>query len=117
MTAGQDFVKKIRPIGAAMFLLLFALFLYICFSSGSNPLAGYQAPHDSAYYAQSGETLEELKTELETNVFPKLSGIEICSVSDGRLAVTIDSVSFSRDRAAILSCYDESLFEFISNSN
>ncbi len=117
MSTGQDFVKKIRTIGAAMFLLLFGLFLYICFSSGSNPLAGYEAPHDSTYYAQSDATLGELKTELEANAFPKLTGVESCVISDGRLVITIDSVTFAKCRSAILRYYDESLFEFILKSN
>ena len=113
MAAGQDFVKKIRPIGSAMFLLLFVLFLIVCFTSGKNPLPGYERAHDSSYYLQSEATLSELKTELETNVFPKLEGDESCTVSGGKLIVTLDEKNYSETRSAILKYYDEDLFEFV----
>ena len=117
MTAGQEFIKKIRPVGVAMFLMLFILFLVICFTSRPDPLAGYNAPHDSSYYAQSDATLGELKTELEANVFPKLVGEENCTVEDGKLVIVIDSASFKTCRSALVKHFDESLFEFVSNSN
>ena len=112
MNAGQEFVKKIRPLGVALFLILFVLFLYICFTAGTNPIPGYESPHDSEYYSRSDSTLEELKTELEANVFPKLGGVESCAVSDGKIKVVIDSESFATSRSAILRYYDENLFEF-----
>ena len=112
MSAGQAFAKKIGPIGGAFFLLLFVLFLVYCFTAGTNPIPGYESPHDSSYYSQNNTTLAELKTELETNVFPKLEGIKDCQISNGKLAVTIDSVSYAKSRSAILKYYDESLFEF-----
>ncbi len=117
MTTGQDFVKKIRPIGAAMFLMLFVLFLIICFTARPDPLSGYEAPHDSTYYTQNDTTLGELKTELETNVFPKLIGVESCTVSEGRLEIVIDSATFKDCRYALLKHFDKSLFELVSNSN
>ena len=117
MSAGQEFVKKIRPLGVALFLILFVLFLYICFTAGANPIPGYESPHDSAYYSQNDSTLEELKTELEANVFPKLSGEENCSVADGKLSIVIESSSFATSRSAILRYYDESLFEFIKGES
>jgi len=112
MTAGQDFVKKIGTFGSVFFLLLFVLFLAYCFTAKPAPLAGYVSPHDSTYYGQSDVTLSELKTELETNVFPKLSGNESCWISDSKLIVAIDQDSFAATRSAILNYYDESLFEF-----
>ena len=112
MGAGQEFVKKIRPLGVVLFLVLFVLFLYICFTAGTNPIPGYESPHDSVYYSQNADTLGELKTELEANVFPKLGGIESCAVSDGKIKVVIDSENFATSRSAILRYYDESLFEF-----
>lgn len=112
MGAGQEFVKKIRPLGVALFLVLFVLFLYICFTAGTNPIPGYESPHDSTYYSQNDGTLEELKAELEANVFPKLEGEESCTVSDGKIKVVIDSEDFATSRSAILRYYDESLFEF-----
>ncbi|MFB0919910.1 MAG: hypothetical protein QMB62_03365 [Oscillospiraceae bacterium] len=117
MTAGQDFIKKIRPVGVAMFLMLFILFLVICFTARPDPLAGYEAQHDAAYYSQNDTTLGELKEELEANVFPKLTGVESCTISEGRLEVVIDSATFKDCRSALLKHFDESLFELVSNSN
>ena len=112
MSAGQDFVKKIGTLGSIFFLLLFVLFLVYCFTLKPNPLAEYVSPHDSTYYGQSEATLGELKTELETNVFPKLSGNESCWISGNKLIVLIDQDSYKNTRSAILNYYDESLFEF-----
>ena len=117
MTTGQDFVKKIRPIGAAMFLMMFVLFLIICFTARTDPLAGYSAPHNLTYYSQNDTTLGELKTELEANVFTKLTGVESCTVKDGKLKIVIDSEYFKNCRSALLKHFDNSLFEFISSSN
>jgi len=114
MSAGQDFAKKIGPIGSAFFLLLFVVFLVYCFTAGTNPIPGYEAPHDSSYYSQNTTTLSELKTELETNVFPKINGIEDCTLSNGKLEITIDNGSYTKSRSAILKFYDKSLFEFIN---
>lgn len=112
MSAGQDFVKKIGTLGSIFFLLLFVLFLVYCFTLKPAPLAGYVSPHDSTYYGQSEATLGELKAELETNVFPKLSGDESCWISERKLIVALDKDSYSSTRSAILNYYDESLFEF-----
>lgn len=117
MSAGQEFAKKIGPLGGAFFLLLFVLFLIYCFTAKPIPLPGYVAPHDSTYYAQNDTTLFELKSELETNVFPKLTGEESCTVKNGKLEIVIDSESFKTCRSAILRYYDDSLFEFIENVN
>ena len=74
MTAGQQFVKWLKPVGCGIFLLVFVLFFIMCFTAKA-PVEGYTVPHDSQYYA---EHLDELKTELETNLFPRLDGIIIC---------------------------------------
>jgi hypothetical protein len=115
MGAGSEFVKKIRPIGCILFLMISVYFLVFCFTSGKNPIPGYVAPHDSTYYSQNADTLSELKTELETNVFPKLTGIKDCQIVGGKLEITIDSLSFFRSRTAILKFYDRDLFTFIKS--
>lgn len=112
MTAGQEFAKKITPFGCILVLIVFVAFLGYCFSSGKAPLPDYAASHDSIYYAQSGETLKELQTELELNVFPKLGGVEGCTIEGRKLAVTIDRDHYNDTRAGILHYYDEALFTF-----
>lgn len=116
MNTGQDFVKKIGPFGCALFLALFVFSLIYCFTSApANPLKGYEAPYNSDYYAQSGATLEQLQTELESNVFPKLSGVLSSEIEDGKIIITIKGDSFADTRDAILNYYDESLFYFERN--
>ena len=117
MSAGQDFAKKIGPIGGGFFLLLFVIFLVYCFTAGTNPIPGYEAPHDSSYYSQNDTTLAELKTELETNVFPKINGIGDCQIVSDKLTITIDSANYSKSRSAILKYYDKSLFEFLKTDS
>ena len=112
MTAGQQFVKMIRPGGAALFLIVFVLFLVTCFTLGSNPVPGYEAPNTSEYYSQH---LEALEAELEQNLFPHLQGIEDCYVNGGALAVVIADENYITARAAILKYYDQTLFELIRN--
>lgn len=115
MGAGPEFVKKLRPAGCVLFLLISVYFLVFCFTSGKNPIPGYVSPHDSSYYSQNATTLSELKTELEANVFPHLTGIKDCQVLNGKLVVTIDSLSYFKSRTAILKFYDASLFSFIKS--
>lgn len=113
MSAGQEFVKKIGPFGSFLFLVIFVGFFIYCFTlTPKDPLAGYEAPHDSSYYAQSPETLAELQTELEANVFPNLEGIVSDEAEDGKLVIAISGDDFVESRDAILKHYDESLFYF-----
>lgn len=113
MNTGQDFVKKIGPFGCVLFLALFVFFLVYCFTAApADPLKGYTAPYKFDYYAQSDATLQQLQTELETNVFPMLDGVISSDIENGRLVITIEGNSFSDSRDAILKYYDESLFYF-----
>ncbi len=110
MTAGEDFVKKIGPVGAALFLLLGVAVTVILFTSGRDPIPGYAPPQDTAYYAAH---LNELRAELEAKVFPALSGVQSCHEMDGRLEITIRKEDFAVTRAAILRYFDPSLFLFV----
>ena len=109
MGTGQEFAKNIRPIGWIMFLGIGMLVTAICFTSGSNPLPGYVAPHTSEYYS---ENLPELQAELEQNVLPNLSGGAKCHVSGNVIVIDIKESSFAMTRGAILKYYDKKLFEF-----
>ncbi len=106
MTAGEQFVKWIKPAGCVLFLGIFAAFLVICFTAKA-PVEGYTVPHDSQYYAQH---LDELKAELETNLFPKLEGIEDCYISGGKLKIIISDAGFEKSNKAITHYYGENLF-------
>lgn len=117
MTAGQEFVKKIRPVGVIIFLLLFVLYFVICLTARPDPLAGYVSPHDAIYYAQNEQTLTALKTELETAVFPLLTGEERCTVEGGKLELVLDGANYKASRSALLKHFDGNLFTFVKSSN
>lgn len=109
MTAGQEFVKMLKPAGCVIFILVLIGFFAMCFSPSPAPIKGYSVPHDSDYFAGH---LDELQAELEKNVFPELTGIENCEVSDSVLVITIDSASFDESSSAITYYYREALFDF-----
>ena len=110
-TAGQAFVRLIRPAGCALFLLLAVLVTAICLTSGRDPIPGYQPPQTEAYYAGHPA---ELVTELESAVFPALAEKYALSaeLSDGGVTVTVERGNFAAARAAILRYFDESLLDF-----
>lgn len=106
MTAGQEFVKWLKPFGCVLFIVIFVLFLVMCFSAKA-PLEGYSIPHDSEYYA---EHLDELEQELETNMFPQLEGIEDCRIDGDKLTIVIDSEHFEETSEIITHYYGQDLF-------
>lgn len=109
MTAGEDFVKKIKPFGCVLFLALFVGFLVFCFTGGGAPVKGYSAPRNADYYA---EHLDELQTELEQNLFPKLQGVCGCEIKGDKLSVAITDKYFDETKSDILFYYDKNLFVF-----
>lgn len=112
MSAGEEFVKWLRPGGCALLIIIFVLVLIVCFSSGNDPLPGYESPHDTAYYAQNDASLTELGEELEENVFPQLEGEETWFIENGRVVVVFEDGQFAVSRAAILRYFDDGLFDF-----
>jgi len=113
-SAGQEFVRWLRPGGCALILIIMVLMLVTCFISGKKPIPGYTPPQTSEYYAAH---LDELQTELEEHVFPVIGGVEESRVDDGKLEVSIGVSDYVTTRAAILRYYDENLFEFVETAN
>jgi len=111
---GRDFIKKIRPAGAAVFLVMFVVVTAFLFTSGRDPIKGYEAPNDTEYYLQNAETMDELCAELEQNVFPHISGIVSCGYDEvsGTVSIVIEEPHYAVSRSAILWYYDNSLFTF-----
>lgn len=110
MTAGQDFVKMLKPAGCAIFLIIFVSFLVICFTAGDKaPVSGYLPPHDTEYYSAH---LDELCTELEDNLLPQLGAKAECSVSGERVRVCANSEQFESVKNALTHYYTEVLFYF-----
>ena len=82
----------------------------ICLTAGRDPIPGYKVPEPAEYYA---EHPDELVTELETNVFPKLDKYSMSAAvtESGTVAVTIDSAHYAAGRSALLRYFDSSLLD------
>ena len=111
VTAGEGFVKMLRPVGCVVFLILAVAVTVLCFTAGSDPIRGYEAPEDTVYYAAH---LEDLQAELEANVFPHLEGVLESAVTGDKVTVTVAEDHFAVTRSAILRYFDESLLEIVS---
>lgn len=111
MTAGQQFVKNIRPIGCVLFLVVLVCFLLIAFTSGRGTVLdiGEYAPPEGL---DQSDPLA-LETELEDSVLPQLPGENRCYVQDGTLFVELESATFSDCRATILHYYPDSGIQFL----
>ena len=107
---GEEFVKKIKPIGCVFFFGLLVVFLAFAFTSGRAPIRDYAPPQGSEYYAAHPD---ELQVELETNVFPHVEGFVCSEVSGDVLRIVLEKAHFAAARADILYYYDKTLFEFV----
>ncbi len=107
---GEEFIKKIRPAGAALFLILGVLMVLVCFTAGRDPIRGYKAPESTEYYAAHPE---ELLAELETNVFPHVEGIVSAGANEHTVTIGIASDKYVITRAALLRYFDETLLELV----
>lgn len=112
-SAGQEFVRWLGPTGCVIMLTVFVLMLATCFLSGRAPIPGYTPPQSSEYYAAH---LDELKTELEKNVFSVMGGVEESRIDGGKLVITISAPDLDTTKAAVLRYYDAGLFEFVEDS-
>lgn len=104
---GEEFVKKIRPAGCVMFIVLAILVAVVCLTAGRDPIRGYEPPQSDEYYARH---LDELQAELEANVFPQLEGVLGSRVEDNVLVVELDTNYFAVTRSALLRYYGQELF-------
>ena len=84
MTAGQSFVKAIKPLGCVLFLILFAVFMVFCFTSKAPLGDKYTCPQTTEYYS---EHLDEFEQELKTNLLPLVDGIEDCRRSGDKISI------------------------------
>ena len=110
MTAGQSFVKKIRPIGCVLFLLILVCFLAISFLSGKGNVL------DTADYTIP-ETLDcsdadALGQELSEALLPLLPGNSEWYVEKGKLHLVFDSTYFPDCRATVLHFYPDCGIQF-----
>ena len=109
LTAGQSFVKSIRPAGCALFLILAVLVAALCLTAGRDPIPGYRPPERASYE----NDLSRLVEVLEEQVFPRLPQYGMtAAVTGDTVAVTVTDGNFSAARAAVLRYFPEDLITF-----
>lgn len=109
LTAGQSFVKSIRPAGCALFLILAVLVTAVCFTAGRDPIPGYTPPERASYE----NDLDQLASVLEEQVFPALGQYEMtAAVTGDTVTVTVTQGNFAAARSAILRYFPEDLITF-----
>lgn len=106
---GFQIVRWLRPGGAALVLLLGILFVVQCFMTGREPVKGYAAMHDTAYYT---EHLDILADELNDRLLPQVDENARAETSEECVTVCVPKDTYITTRAAVLRYYDASLFEF-----
>ena len=94
-------------------ILIFILFLVYAFSTGKEPIKGYDPPQDTEYYAAH---LSELAQELNDVVLPLVDPSASAEVADGTVKVTITHDRYVQTRAAVLRYFDPSLLTFTEKS-
>ena len=110
LSGGEWLMKSFGKAGCIFVLLMAAVGIFICFTAGTDPIKGYEAPLSTEEYAASPAIL---KAELEENVFPHVEGVLGCEVRAGGVTVTLAEDSFVVTRAALLRYFDESLLELV----
>lgn len=108
MTAGQSFVKAIKPFGCVLFLILFAVFMVFRFTSKAPLGDKYTCPQTTEYYS---EHLDEFEQELKTNLLPLVDGIEDCRRNGDKITIVIAPESFDASSQIIYHYYGKTLFD------
>lgn len=109
LTAGQSFVKSIRPAGCALFLIAAVLVAAVCFTAGRDPIPGYTPPERASYE----NDLPALAAVLEEQVFPQLPEYDMtAAVTGDAVTVTVEEGNFAAARSAILRYFPEDLIIF-----
>ena len=109
LTAGQSFVRSIRPAGCALFLIVAVLVGAVCLTAGRDPIPGYTPPERASYE----NDLPQLVSVLTEQVFPALPEYEMTAAVTGEtVTVTVEQGNFAAARAAILRYFPEDLIIF-----
>lgn len=111
MTAGQEFVKAIKPLGSAIFLIVLLLFLGIALFSGRGAVldVGAYTPPEGV----GADDPEALCAELKENLLPLLPGENECYVNQDKLFVALDGAHFKDCRSTILHYYPDRRIQFL----
>ena len=109
-TSGQWLWKTLGPFGCVLALALMVMALVLCFTAGTDPIPGYEAPESGEYYAAHPE---ELARELRENVLPRFEGEASAAVSGDKVIVTVEPERYAAARSALLHFFDKSLLEIV----
>lgn len=108
-TAGQAFVKSIRPIGCVLFLAMAVLMVAVCLTAGRDPLQGYRPPERASYE----NDLDQLAQVLEEQVFPRLPQYDMTAAVTGEtVTVTVRQGNMQTAESAILRYFPKDLITF-----
>ena len=113
LSGGEWLMSRFGKVGCIFLLLMAVVGVLICFTAGTDPIKGYQAPLSTEEYAAEPELL---KAELEEKVFPHVEGVVSCDVTDSGVSLTLEHEHFVLTRSALLQYFDESLLTFIDES-
>jgi hypothetical protein len=106
-------LKNLKPLGIVLILLTAVLMLVVCFTADLGVPERYEPEHNTAYYSQSPETMEELCREIEEHVLPEIEEAKDCRY-DGdidKIVVTAENGEADKVRLLLKRSFDESLFE------
>jgi hypothetical protein len=113
---GADFVKKVKPFGAVMILLISAIGTIMLFTADMGVPARHEPLHSTEYYLQSYDTMTGLLEELEQHIFPAfdtdIQGRVEFSDGNYHLVIITDRTFIGRVRAVLERDFDPVLFEF-----
>lgn len=111
MTAGQEFVKAIKPLGSAIFIIVLVFFLALALSSGRGTVldVGDYAPPEGV----SADDPEALCAELSEHLLPALPGENECYVNQDKCYVALEGTYFKDCRATILHYYPDRRIQFV----
>ena len=107
-------IKKLKPLGVVLILAFTVFVIILCFTADMGVPEPYESLHDTQYYMQSEDTLQELVFELEENVLPNLEGSVTFTVlpEDKKVLVTTGEDNYDKVRLVLMRDFSEELFEF-----
>lgn len=109
-------LKKVRPVGIVIILLVAVLAIITCFTIDLGVPEHYVSEHDTAYYSQSRETMEQLHAELREKVFPGMDGVadSYLSVDGTRVVIVVKTGYYDRVKAVLERDFDsQALFQLV----
>lgn len=86
----------------------------MCFTADMDIPEAYTPEHNTEYYTQSSEHMQELIDELKEHEFSRLDGIKAYDIAPGEktVAIYIDSENYGKVTSVLNRDFGEVLFEY-----